>query len=98
MEDHPPMSETILVCAFSAAIFVFLSGLFTYGARKKAALTALIVVSLFIMQGSIMAFTKTPVGLEAITGLAEVLVASATGLLISYAVFRNKGWESPKST
>ena len=92
------MGETISVCSFSAAVFIFLSGLFTHGARKKAALTALIIVSLFIIQGSIIALTKTPVSMEVITGFAEVLAAATVGLLISYAIFRNKGWESPKST
>jgi hypothetical protein len=90
MEDHPPLSETIAVCAFSAILFVFLSSLFTYGARKKAALTALIICGLLILQGLIMALTATDVHADSIVGLGLVFGAAATGLLISYTIFKNR--------
>jgi len=94
MEDHPPLSNTTFVLAFAAALFVFLSSLFTADARKKAAITALIICCILDTQGLIMLISGKHLYASAIEGLAVFLVAAATGLLISYLVFKNKGWNS----
>jgi len=98
MENHPPLVETIAVCAFSAAVFVFLSSLFTHGARKKAALTAVVICSLLILQGLLMALTAMDVRADAIVGLFAVLAAAAIGLLTSFTTFKNKGWYTSDPT
>ena len=98
MEDHPPLSNTIAVLALAAMVFVFLSSLFTYGARKKAALTATVICSFFILQGLIRVLTATDIHVDSAIGFGIVLSAAAMGLLISYAIFRNRGWNASDPT
>jgi len=57
-----------------------------------------VICSLLILQGLLMALTAMDVRADAIVGLFAVLAAAAIGLLTSFTTFKNKGWYTSDPT